>query len=391
MEQFLLSIGLITTVISLLILLLKKVHQPNLVAYTLAGILLGPYVLSLIEKRHEIELIGEVGILLQMFFLGLELQWPRESHFMWKLVSFQLLKSATCIMGAFAGIYFLELSPTTAIVLAFILMLNNTSVASEYLKRNGEYNTALGILVLTVLVIQDIAFAPLLSALGFIGGQAVDTWKVIRTVVATILVTLLILRVNRVEQISLPFERLIRNDHDLQLFLGLMLCFSLAILSSSVGLTASLGAFASGILVKKIRAFDWIEHTLHPFRTFFMAIFFVYLGLLFDLDYFKVNLSRIFVLLGFLLFFQNLVSAVCFRLLKYSWRSSIYAGALLSNVGELSLVIALLAFQMKLIDAGVLNLVISVAILSIVFTTLWTGIIKKYLYPNPALPPASKS
>jgi CPA2 family monovalent cation:H+ antiporter-2 len=270
-------------------------------------------------------------------------------------------------------------------------MLNNTSVASEYLKRNGEYNTALGILVLTVLVIQDIAFAPLLSALGFIGGQAVDTWKVIRTVVATILVTLLILRVNRVEQISLPFERLIRNDHDLQLFLGLMLCFSLAILSSSVGLTASLGAFASGILVKKIRAFDWIEHTLHPFRTFFMAIFFVYLGLLFDLDYFKVNLSRIFVLLGFLLFFQNLVSAVCFRLLKYSWRSSIYAGALLSNVGELSLVIALLAFQMKLIDAGVLNLVISVAILSIVFTTLWTGIIKKYLYPNPALPPASKS
>jgi monovalent cation:H+ antiporter-2, CPA2 family len=390
MEKFLLTIGILTTVISLLILILKSFKQPYLIAYTLAGILLGPHVLRLFEKRHEIELIGEAGIILQMFFLGMELKWPHDSRFMWKPVCFQLMKSVTCILAALAGVYLLNFPLTTAIVLAFILMLNNTSVASEYLKRNHENNTALGTVVLSVLIIQDISFAPLLSSLGFLGGQAISFWKVAPTLFATVLVTLLILRVNKVEQITLPLERLIRRDHDLQLFLGLMLCFGLAILSSSVGLTASLGAFASGILVKKIRAFDWIEHTLHPFRTFFMAIFFVYLGLLFDLEYFKANTSRIFQLLGFLFFFQNLISALCFRLLKYSWRSSIYSGALLSNVGELSLVICLLAFQMKLIDAGILNLVISVAILSILFTTVWTGIIKKFIYPKPFISPTAR-
>ena len=161
-----------------------------------------------------------------------------------------------------------------------------------------------------------------------------------------------------------------------------MFCFGLSILSNTIGLTASLGAFASGILIKKIRAFDWIEHTMHPFRTFFMAIFFVYLGLLFDLDYFKTNLSLVFKLLIFLIIFQNLISALCFRILGYSWRCSFYSGALLSNVGELSLVICLLAFQMKLINEDILKLTISVSILSILFTTLWTGIIKKFIYPK---------
>ena len=383
MEEFLLTLGILTTAISLLILLLKQFRQPYLIAYTLAGIVLGPHVLRFIEKHHEIEIIGEVGIILHMFFLGMELEWPHHSRFMWKPVSFQLLKSLTCLLAAFAGVYFLNLSLTTAIVLAFILMLNNTSVASEYLKRNQEHSTSLGVLVLSVLVIQDIAFAPLLSSLGFLGSQSVSIWKLARTVIATVLVTLLILRVNKVEQITLPWEKTIRDDHDLQLFLGLMLCFGLAIVSSSIGLTASLGAFASGILVKKIRAFNWIEHTLHPFRTFFMAIFFVYMGLLFDLEYFKANLSPIFLLLGFLFFFQNLISALCFRVLNYSWRSSIYSGALLSNVGELSLVICLLAFQMKLINSDILKLVISVAILSILFTAVWTGIIKAFIYPKP--------
>lgn len=383
MDEFLVTIGILATVISLLILLLKHLNQLYLIAYTLAGIILGPHTLHVIEKKHEIELIGEIGILLHMFFLGMELKWPSDSRFMWKPVTFQLLKSVTCLLAAIAGTYIIKLPWTTALVLAFILMLNNTSVASEYLKKNHVQHSSLGILILSVLIIQDIAFAPLLSSLSFVGGQSVSYWKIIRTVVVTVLVTWLILRVNRLEQITIPLEKAIKNDHDLQLFLGLVLCFSLALLSGSVGLTTSLGAFISGILVNKIRAFNWIEHALYPFRTFFMAVFFVYLGLLFDVTFFREYLWLIAILLGFLVIFQNLISAVCFKLLGYGWRDSIYSGALLCNVGELSLVVCLLAFQMKLINEDILKLVISVSVLSVLFTTVWTGIIKAFLYTGP--------
>jgi CPA2 family monovalent cation:H+ antiporter-2 len=383
MKDFLLTVGILTTVISLLILLLKSLHQPYLVAYTLAGILLGPFVLAVVKRQQEIEMIGEVGVLLQMFFLGMELKWPQDSKFMWKPAFFQLLKSITCIMATIVGAYILKLPMVIAIVLAFILMLNNTSVASEYLKKNQASNATFGVLILSVLIIQDITFAFLLSSLSFLGGQSVSLWKVVRTILAIIIVTGLIIRVNKVEQITLPWEKVIKNDHDLQLFLGLMLCFGLALLTGKAGLTESLGAFASGILVKKVRAFDWIEHTLHPFRTFFMAIFFVYMGLLFDVNYFKAHLSLILVLLCFLVFFQNIISAICFRVLGYNWRNSIYAGALLSNVGELSLVICLLAYEKKLINIDILKLVIAVSIISVLFTTIWTSVIKSFIYKKP--------
>ncbi len=383
MEAFLFKLGVLTTVISLLILLLRKLDQPYLIAYTLAGILLGPHFLRVIEDLHQIELVGEVGIILYMFFLGIELKWPQDSRFMWRPVTFQVLKSTTCILAAFLGVYFFDLPRVTALVLAFILMLNSTSVASEYLLKNHAIKTNFGILILSVLVIQDIAFAPLLSSLQFIGGQGVSIWKIVKTLGATFFVIWLIIRVSKIEQITVPWENTIQQDHDLQLFLGLMMCFGLAVLSGHLGLSASLGAFASGILVKKIRAFNWIEHGLYPFRTFFMAIFFVYLGLLLDLDFFLPNLRVILMLLGFLVVFQNLISALCFRLLKYSWRNSIYSGALLCNVGELSLVICLLAYQMKLISSDILKLVIAVSILSILFTTIWISLIKAFIYKVP--------
>lgn len=383
-QEFLLNIGILGAVISLLILLLKKLHQPYLIAYSLAGILLGPYALGIIKNRHAVEAIGEAGILLYMLFLGIELKWPQDIRFIWKPFLFQLLKSLVSIVAAFATVYLLHLNTTTAIVLAFILMLNNTSVASEYLKKNEAHKTDLGVLILSVLIIQDIAFAPLLSTLRFLNDPSAGLWQMIAVLIATVFTTWLILRVNNMQELKIPSEQLIKNDHDLQLFIGLTVCFGLAILSGSIGLSTSLGAFASGIILKKIRAFDWIEHALRPFKTFFMAMFFVYLGLIFDLSYFKENAQLILLLVGFLVIFQNFFSALSFKVLGYGWSNSIYAGALLSNIGELSLVIALLAYELHLIDSNMLKLVIAVSILSILFTTFWTAIIRTLTYSNPS-------
>ena len=210
MEDFLLTIGILCTVISLLILLFKNFNQPYLIAYAFAGILLGPFVFGVIHEPHEIEIIGEAGILLHMFFLGMELQWPRDSRFMWKPLSFQVLKSGTCLAAAFAGVYFWNLSLTTALVLAFVMMLNSTSIASEYLERNKTQSSALGILVLSVLIIQDIAFAPLLNVLSLLGEEPAGAFEIVRSLVVTILVTWLIIRVNKIEQITIPGEKTIK-------------------------------------------------------------------------------------------------------------------------------------------------------------------------------------
>ncbi|HLL43141.1 MAG TPA: cation:proton antiporter [Segetibacter sp.] len=381
-EGFLFNVAMLAAVISLLILFLKKFRQPYLIAYSLAGLLLGPYVLGIIKNQQVVESFGEVGILLYMLFLGIELKWPQNTSFIWKPVLFQLIKSVISLLAALLAIYLLHLHLATALVLSFILMLNNTSVATEYLKSNHAHKTEFGVLILSVLIIQDIAFTPLLSLLRFLH-KPVGMWQVLAISVLTVFVTWLILRVNKIQELKIPFESFIKNDHDLQLFIGLTICFAFSILSNSIGLSTALGAFASGIILKKIRAFDWIENSLRPFKTFFMAMFFVYLGLTFDLQYFSQNINLIAMLVGFLVIFQNFFSAISFKILGYSWKNSIYAGALLSNIGELSLVIGLLAREMNLIDDNILKLVISVSILSILFTTIWTACIKTFIYKMP--------
>jgi CPA2 family monovalent cation:H+ antiporter-2 len=382
-HEFLLDIGILAGVISLLILFFKKLHQPYLVAYSLAGVLLGPYVLGIIQNQQVVESVGEAGVLLYMLFLGIELKWPQDISFIWKPVLFQLIKSGICLLAAFLGIYLLHLSFSTAFVLSFILMLNNTSVATEYLKSNHAHKTDFGILILSVLIIQDIAFAPLLSLLRFLDKPFVNFGQLLVLCILTVFITWLILRVNKFQELKIPFENFIKNDHDLQLFVGLSICFALSLLTNRIGLSTGLGAFASGIILKKIRAFDWIEHSLRPFKTFFMAMFFVYLGLMVDLNYFVENVKLILSAVAFLVIIQNFFSAISFRILGYSWRNSIYSGALLSNIGELSLVIALLANEMNLIDNHLLKLVISVSILSILFTTIWTACIKAFIYKMP--------
>jgi monovalent cation:H+ antiporter-2, CPA2 family len=369
--------------ISLMILLLKKLRQPYLIGYSLAGILIGPFTLGVIQNQQAIESVGEVGVLLYMFFLGMELKWPRDLKPMWKPILFQLLKIISSLLIVFTGMYLAELDFNTSMVLALILMLNNTSVLMEYLKNNNAHNSQFGVLILSVLVIQDISFAPILSVIQFLDAPAVSVERTVAISISTVLVTILIFRVNKLEQIKIPLGNYLKNDHDAQLFIGLTVCFSLATLTGALGLSTSLGAFAAGIVIKKIQALDWIEHALRPFKTFFMAMFFVYLGLIFDINFFRENIQLILSLVGFVVIVQNILSAIIFKVLGYDWRVSIYAGALLSNIGELSMVIALLAHEMKLIDDNVLRIVISTAILSILFTSFWTAVIKKFLYKNP--------
>ena len=99
-EGFLFNVAMLAAVISLLILFLKKFRQPYLIAYSLAGLLLGPYVLGIIKNQQVVESFGEVGILLYMLFLGIELKWPQNTSFIWKPVLFQLIKSVISLLEA---------------------------------------------------------------------------------------------------------------------------------------------------------------------------------------------------------------------------------------------------------------------------------------------------
>ena len=108
-------------------------------------------------------------------------------------------------------------------------MLNNTSVANEYLKKNQLHNTEFGILILSVLIMQDVSFSPILSSLRFLDKPSVDFWQDVVISISTPIGYMADFQSDKIQELKIPFEKSIKNDHDLQLFIGLSICFILAI------------------------------------------------------------------------------------------------------------------------------------------------------------------
>lgn len=119
---------------------------------------------------------------------------------------------------------------------------------------------------------------------------------------------------------------------------------------------------------------------MHPFKVFFIAFFFVSIGLRIDIGYIGRNVVLVILVTCIVLLINSILSAVVFRVLRYSLRTSLYAGALLSQTGEFSLLACSAAYQQHIIDAGLYKLVTTVACLSLLLSTVWITMLRKWIY-----------
>ena len=163
----------------------------------------------------------------------------------------------------------------------------------------------------------------------------------------------------------------------MQVFTALFICFGLALVTGLLELSAALGAFAAGIMVSTAKETQWVHHALEPFRVVFVAIFFVSIGMLvnpaFLLEYWpQVSLLVIAVFLS-----NTFINATILRASGDSWRDSLYGGALLSQIGEFSFVLAAIGFQASIISQFGYQLVIEVIAISLLLSPAWIMAVKR--------------
>jgi CPA2 family monovalent cation:H+ antiporter-2 len=110
------------------------------------------------------------------------------------------------------------------------------------------------------------------------------------SVAVSVLVFILLRAIRNRDFVQLKIKDIFNGDHELQVFAGCLLCLGFAVLAELSGLSGALGSFIAGILIGKLDAFRWLEGALHPFKVFFVALFFVTIGLRLDLVYVKSHL-----------------------------------------------------------------------------------------------------
>lgn len=375
----LLSIVLISVIIIAIGGILRYVRQPYVIAYILAGVLIGKHGFEIVTDEEAIRAISEFGLILLLFFIGMEISLP-EFIKNWKVPTLGTLIQiiGSILMIGLIG-YFFNWSMNRIIVLGFIISLSSSAVVIKLLQDNKESNTAIGQCVISILLTQDILIVPMLILTSYFGGTAPSTQEIILQLLGGLLLISGIIWVIRKKEFTLPFSNTLKDDHEMQVFVAIIFCFGFAILTAFFGISAALGAFVGGMVVHAARSTEWFHDSLHSFRVIFVAIFFASVGMLIDISFLISNWKIISLIIIAVLVGNHFINSVVIYFFGRNWKMSLYGGALLAQIGELSFVLASTAYYAEIISDFEYKLTIIVISLTLLISPFWISITKKLL------------
>lgn len=357
--------------------MVRILNQPHVMGYLLAGVIIGPYGLGLLADQALLARLGEFGVVLLLFFAGMEVS-PRKLASRWRIAFFGTLIQICASVGVIWLIgQALQWPTSRTILLGFVISLSSTAVVINYLREIRELDTKVGQDAIAVLLAQDVALIPMLIILGILGGTQADPNTLVLQGMGAVMLLSLIAWVSIYTRIRLPLGRHIRQDHELQIFTAFSLCLGLALITGLFHLSTALGAFVAGMLVGAARETGWVHKRLEPFRVVFVAVFFVSIGLLVDLEFLVDHAAVIFTLLVAVYITNACINSIIFKTLGESWRNSIYTGVILAQIGEFSFVLAAVGYQSHLINEYGYQISVAVIALSLLLSPTLIGVTRR--------------
>ena len=351
---------------------MQRLRQPAVVGYILAGVLLGPSGLGLVENRAFVEILAELGVLMLLYLIAMEMSL-RGIREVWKIA---VLTTVTQIIAGLAVMAvigtLLDWSGPHIILLGFVVAISSTAVAIKMLEEIGELRSRVGQITVGVLIAQDLAVVPMMLIIGsFRGGGTMEFDAIIKMAVAIAFLAVLIVYLSRRRRIRLPFSRLIGSNPDLMPLAGLAFCFGTAALSGLLGLSVAYGAFLAGLIVGNSTARRvMVQHTA-PIQSVLLMVFFLSIGLLVDLRYIWDNVWTVVVILLFITVLKTALNIVVIRFLGETWPRAFLSGVLLAQIGEFSFVLAALGLSVAAVSYEAQRLIVAITVLSLVFGPLW--------------------
>jgi CPA2 family monovalent cation:H+ antiporter-2 len=341
MEQtFLFDLTVLFGAAVLVSYLFRAIRLSTIVGFLVAGALIGPGGLQLIESTEEVRQMEEIGIMLLLFSIGVEFSIDKLRRNSWVVLvggSAQVLATGL-IVGVFATL--ISGSTRMGIFIGMLAALSSTVIGLRILHDKGLTMAPQGNVALSILIFQDIAVLPMMLFLPFITGSvAADLGSVVGTLSISIIAIVLILATARV-LVPRLIERTVRaRSRDIFILSVIVTLVGIAWVSSRFGISAGLGAFIAGLVISESEYSHQVLSDVLPFRETFNSLFFVSIGMLLDPLFVWENALVITGAALAIVVTKSLIGAGVVRLLGYPLRIAIVVGLLLSQVGEFSIVL----------------------------------------------------
>ncbi|GHG79450.1 monovalent cation:proton antiporter-2 (CPA2) family protein [Comamonas sp. JC664] len=366
----------------------RKLGLGSVLGYLAAGAAIGPWGLRLIGDVEHIFHVAELGVVLLLFVIGLELE-PRRLWALRRSV-FGLGGAQVLLTGLLlAGVgLLLGLPRGAAIITGFGLSLSSTAFALQLLAERNQLTTAAGQLAFGILLFQDLAVVPLLALMPLLGDGAAPSpgpvWLLLLKDVGVLAAVVLAGR-----YLVRPVFRAVAATHSQELFTAtaLLVVVGTASLVNAVGLSMALGAFLAGVLLADSEYRHELEADLEPFKGLLMGLFFITVGM-------SVNLSLILqkplVVLALVLGLVALKGAVLYGLGRVALKQRAPAldlAVVISQGGEFAFVLFSLATGQHVMERALSELLVVVVGLSMATTPLLYALHERWVRPR--LQPAS--
>jgi CPA2 family monovalent cation:H+ antiporter-2 len=353
-------------------LIMRHFRQPILLGYIIAGAVLGPSGFGLVENREQVQLLAELGVLMLLFFIGMELNL-RDFRAVWKVA---VLTTAFQIGVSCLGMYLLGLlldwPLALTVVVGFVVALSSTAVAIKMLEEIGEKGTRVGNVTIGILIAQDLAVIPMILIVGALRGDSeVGTLAILKIVLSIVFLGLMIAYLGKRKRVRLPFSKDVGRVNDLTPLAGLGFCFGAAAISGLLGLSASYGAFLAGLVIGNSTIRRAMIHYTEPIQAVLLMVFFLTIGLLIDIQYIWANLGTVVMLVFFVAILKTGLNIGLLRALGETWPRAFLSSVLLAQLGEFSFILAAQGLAVAAVDWESHRLLVAVTVLSLMVSPVW--------------------
>jgi glutathione-regulated potassium-efflux system protein KefB len=364
--------------------LFRKLGLGSVLGYLTAGLIIGPFGLGLISDPVAILHVAELGVVMFLFIIGLEMRPAKLWALRRDIFGLGLVQVLTCgaLLSAI-GVYLGGLSVPVAVIGAMGFVLSSTAVIVKMLDERGETATPAGQRAVSILLLEDLAIVPLLALVALfaaLDGRAAENaqpvWQSVAIGAAAIFAV-----VAAGKWLLNPLFGLVAQlgGREIMLAASLMVVLGAALFMQLGGLTMAMGAFLAGVLLSESTFRNQLEADIDPFKGLLLGLFFISVGM--SLDLALVAREWAIIVVGVIAFMITKAIGIFLiaLLFRANWREALLRAVLFAQGGEFAFVLYAAALSHGVFDPRVAAIMSAIVILSMALTPLIVILFDRYL------------
>jgi CPA2 family monovalent cation:H+ antiporter-2 len=353
----------------IVVFILQRFRLPSILGFLITGVIIGPHGLSLIKAVREVEIISEIGVILLVFVIGMELSMKQLVSMRKTVIIGGLLQVGLSVLIATLIYKFFGFTWVEAVFIGFLFSLSSTAIVLKILQERNEISAPHGRNALGILIFQDIIVVPMMLITPIMAGESTNIGMAVLTLLIKSALVMVLTYVSARYLVPRLLHLIVKsNSKELFILTIITICFMVTFLTSEAGLSLALGAFLAGLIISESEYSHHATSTILPFRELFTSIFFISVGMLLDLSFFITHAGVVLLLVLLVFIIKGSIAAFAVAILKYPPRTVLLTGLALFQIGEFAFILSKVGVKYSLLSAEMNQYFLSVSIVTMLLT-----------------------